>query len=122
MTDTGNNLIRKVVIADGTVTTVAGGYLGLTYDGTGTGAKFTAPRGITTDGTNLYVADTGDNLIRKVVIATGVVTTIAGSAGVAGNTNGTGTAALFNAPRSITTDGTSLYVADFSNGVIRKIQ
>lgn len=120
--DTGNNLIRKIVIADGTVTTVTGGFLGLTYDGTGTGARFTAPRGITTDGTNLYVADTGAHAIRKIVIASGVVTTIAGSYGVAGNANGTGSAATFNAPRSITTDGTSLYVTDFNNGVIRKIQ
>lgn len=120
--DTGNNLIRKVVIATGVVTTVAGGFTGLTYDGTGTGAKFTAPQGITTDGTNLYVADTGAHIIRKIVIASGVVTTIAGSAGVAGNTNGTGTAALFNAPYNIATDGISLYVADFTNGVIRKIQ
>lgn len=120
--DTGNNLIRKVVIADGTVTTVAGGFLGLTYDGTGAGARFTAPQGITTDGTNVYVADTGAHAIRKIVIASGVVTTIAGSYGIAGNTDGTGSAATFNAPRSITTDGTSLYVADYSNGVIRKIQ
>lgn len=120
--DTGNNLIRKVVIADGTVSTVAGGFLGLTYDGTGAGAKFTAPRGITTDGTNLYVADTGAFIIRKIVIATGVVTTIAGSPGVAGNSNGTGSAARFSDPYSITTDGISLYVGDYTNGVIRKIQ
>jgi sugar lactone lactonase YvrE/fibronectin type 3 domain-containing protein len=120
--DTGNNLIRKIVIADGTVSTVAGGYLGLTYDGTGVGAKFTAPRGITTDGINLYVADTGAHIIRKVVIATGVVMTIAGNPAVAGNTNGTGSAALFSSPWSVTTDGTSLYVGDFTNSVIRKVQ
>lgn len=122
VSDTDNNLIRKVLIADGTVTTVAGGFLGLTYDGTGAGAKFTAPRGLTTDGTNLYVADSGAHIIRKVEIATGVVTTIAGSADVVGNTNGMGSDARFNDPRSITTDGTSLFVGDYNNGVIRKIQ
>ncbi|TAJ77323.1 MAG: hypothetical protein EPO42_10270, partial [Gallionellaceae bacterium] len=119
--DTGNNLIRKLLLADNSVTTVAGGFLGLTYDGTATGARFTAPQGITTDGTNLYVADTGAYAIRKIVLTTGVVTTLAGSYGVSGSAVGTGSAALFTVPRGITTDGTSLYVAD-SSGVIFKIQ
>lgn len=120
--DTGNSLIRKVVIANGAVTTLAGGWGGLAYDGTGVRAKFNAPRGITTDGTNLYVADTGNNTIRRVVISTGEVTTIAGSPGVAGKTDGTGAAALFNAPRGIISNGKSLFVTDFGNGVIRKIE
>lgn len=121
--DTGNNLIRKVVIADGTVTTVAGGFLGLTYDGTGAGAKFNAPRGITTDGTNLYVADTGNHTIRKIVIASGVVTTIAGSPGVNTSIDGIGAAAGICAPVDITTDGASLYVREnLTSGGLRKIQ
>src|SRR5437870_8892472 len=53
-------------------------------DGTGQAARFNDPKGITTDGTNLFVADTGNHTIRKIVIATGVVTTIAGVAGQAG--------------------------------------
>lgn len=120
--DTGNNLIRKVVIATGEVTTLAGGYTGLTYDGTGVGAQFKAPMGITTDGKNLYVADSGAHIIRKVVIASGVVTTIAGSANATGNVNGSGSDARFNDPRSITTDGVSLFVSDYNNHVIRRIQ
>ena len=166
--DTGNNVIRKIVISTGAVTTLAGNalgnstipgqiqntYSGLTNDpglgnsggsndGTGTAASFNMPQGITTDGTNLYVADTGNNTIRQIVISTGVVTTLAGSAsggsglpgmlggnsygglptngGGLGYTDGTGAAASFNRPMGITTDGTNLYVADTGDGVIRKI-
>lgn len=119
--DMYNHLIRKVVIATGEVTTLAGiaNRWGST-NGVGTAASFNTPTGITTDGTNLYVADQQNNKIRKIVIATGVVTTLAGS-GVAGWADGTGTAAKFNYPQAITTDGSNLYVADFRNARIRKI-
>jgi hypothetical protein len=120
--DTGNSTIRKIDIASGLVSTLTGsaGTSGST-DGTGTAALFQAPCGITTDGTNLYVADTGNNTIRKVVISTGVVTTLAGSAGVPGSADGTGTAATFNLPFGVTSDGTNLYVADTGNNTIRKV-
>jgi hypothetical protein len=123
--DNGNFNIRKVVIATGVVTTLAGsaGVSGST-DGTGTAAKFNQNyglNGLTTDGTNLYVVDGGNHTIRKVVIATGVVTTIAGSAGVTGTTDGTGTAARFNNPSAVTMDGTNLYVTDAGNQIIRQM-
>jgi sugar lactone lactonase YvrE len=121
--DTGNHTIRKIVIATGVVTTLAGTaspYFGYgSTNGTGTAAKFSGPAGITTDGTNLFVADTGNNAIRKIVIAAGTVTTLAG--GAFGSTDGTGTAALFYSPSGITTDGTNLYVADTLNTTIRKV-
>ena len=116
--DSGNHRIRKIVISTGVVTTVAGNGSGNT-DGTGTAALFNGAEGITTDGTNLYVSDTGNHRIRRIVISTGVVTTIAGNG--AGNTDATGTAALFSNPSGITTDGTNLYVADAVNHRIRKI-
>lgn len=121
--DTGNNTIRKIVIATGVVTTLAGttGTAGHT-DGTGTAAGFSGPYGITTDGTNLYVADTGNSTIRKVVIATGEVSTLAGTAGVVGNTDETGTAASFSGPYGIILKGTSLFVTDTGNNTIRMIQ
>ena len=120
--DRPNHTIRKVVIATGVVTTLAGtaGFAG-SADGTGAAARFYEPFGITTDGTNLYVADTSNNTIRKVVIATGVVTTLAGTAGSSGSTDGTGVAARFHLPYDITTDGTNLYVADSGNNTIRVI-
>jgi len=115
-----NNRINKIVIATGVVTTLAGSTASGSADGTGTAASFNAPFGLASDGTNLYVADTSNNMIRKIVIATGVVTTLAGST-TSGSADGTGTAASFNGPAGVATDGTNLYVADTSNNMIRKI-
>ena len=120
VTDSNNNAIRKIVISTGVVTTLAGSTSSGSTDGTGTSARFDHPIGITSDGTNLYVAANKNHNIRKIVIATGVVTTIAGSTS-SGSTNGTGTSARFNYPRGITTDGTNLYVSDSYNHKIRKI-
>ena len=61
-----NHLIRKIVISTGAVTTLAGTGSSGSANGTGTSASFNYPSGITTDGTNLYVADMGNNLIRKI--------------------------------------------------------
>jgi DNA-binding beta-propeller fold protein YncE len=120
VTDRFNNEIRKIVIATGVVSTIAGSTTSGYADGTGTAASFYVPEGITCDGTNLYVADTANHEIRKIVIATGVVTTLAGST-IMGSVDGTGSAASFCKPYGITTDGTSLYVADTYNNEIRKI-
>jgi DNA-binding beta-propeller fold protein YncE len=122
VTDYVNSTIRKIVISTLAVTTIAGsaGANG-SADGTGTAATFNYPTGITTDGTNLYVADTYNSTIREIAISTGAVTTVAGSAGTNGSADGTGTAATFNYPTDITTDGTNLYVADNGNNTIRKI-
>ncbi len=122
--DRSNHLIRKIVISTGAVTTVAGTGSSGSANGTGTSASFYQPNRITTDGTNLYVAEYGNHLIRQIVISTGVVTTVAGIAGDAdgGSANGTGTSASFSFPYGITTDGTNLYVADMSNNLIRQIE
>lgn len=114
--DTNTGKISKIVIATGVVTTLAGSGVSGTLDGIGTAASFNGLAGITTDGTNLYVSNL--YTIRKIVITTGVVTTLAGS-GVAGSQDGTGTSAQIYYPGSITTDGSNLYVND--NNGIRKI-
>ena len=119
--DYGNHLIRKIVISTGAVTTVAGtGSSGSTDNTTGTSASFNYPSGITTDGTNLYVADQDNHLIRNIVISTGVVTIVAGT-GSSGSANGTGTSSSFYQPNMITTDGTNLYVAEYGSHLIRQI-
>jgi hypothetical protein len=112
--------IRQIVISTGVVTTVAGSGSSGSVNGTGTAASFNNALDITTDGTNLYVADGSNNLIRQIVISTGVVTTLAGS-GSGSSSNGTGTAASFNRPWGITTDGTNLYVSEFNSHNIRQI-
>jgi hypothetical protein len=120
--DQDNHTIRKVVVATGAVTTIAGraGKRGA-RNGRGGAARFDHPNGITTDGMNLFVADSYNHTIRKVVIATGAVTTIAGRAGKRGFRNGRGGAARFDYPNGITTDGINLYVVDFHNYAIRKV-
>jgi sugar lactone lactonase YvrE len=118
--DTGNNLIRKID-ASGNVTTFAGSGVQGSSNGQGTAASFNAPRGIIVDGSgNLYVADSGNNLIRK-IDSSGNVTTIAG-AGAQGSANGQGTAASFNDPEGLARDASgNIYVTDTNNNLIRKI-
>lgn len=120
--DANNNTIRKITASTGAVTTFAGvaGAPGST-DGTGTASRFKHPDGITSDGTYLYVADTGNNTIRQIVISTQVVTTLAGVAGAVGSADGTGTAARFNYPTGVAANGGYLYVADTDNHTIRKV-
>jgi hypothetical protein len=118
--DTNNHKIRKITPA-GVVSTFAGSGSQGNTDGTGTAASFRFPRGIAIDSSdNLYVVDVGNHTVRKITPA-GVVTTFAGS-GSSGSTDGTGTAASFNAPNEITIDSSgNLFVADTNNNKIRKI-
>jgi hypothetical protein len=120
--DNANSLIRKITPA-GAVTTLAGtaGIIG-SADGTGTAASFNGPTGIATDSAgNVYVADTSNNTIRKITPA-GVVTTLAGTAGVTGHADGAGAAASFNHPTGIATDSAAnVYVVDTNNNTIRMI-
>lgn len=116
----GTHRIYKIDIASGVVSTLAGSGTAASTDGTGTAASFNLPAGITTDGTNLYVAELSGYKIRKVVIATGVVTTLAGS-GVFGSVDGTGTAASFGSIYGMTTDGVNLYIPEFSSNKLRKL-
>lgn len=119
---TDRSTIRKIEISTGMVSTIAGNpnSTGST-DGIGLEARFSSPRGITTDGTNLYVVDSYYGLIRKIVISTGVVTTIAGNDEHSVSVDGIGEAARFYLPFGITTDGTHLYVTEPYSHIIRKI-
>ena len=90
-------------------------------DGIGTNARFYRPVEIVSDGINLYIADSGNHTIRKIVIATGEVSTLAGSPCEIGSADGIGTAASFNFPEDITTDGSYLFLSDLNNHTIRKI-
>jgi sugar lactone lactonase YvrE len=120
--DGGDHTIRKVA-AGGVVTTFAGssGQPGST-DGSGSSARFLYPYAIAVDASgNVYVADSGNQNIRGISPG-GNVYTIAGTAGVAGSTDGTGVAALFNLPQGITVDAAgNIYVSDTNNSTIRKI-
>jgi len=117
--DTGNHTIRKITPAS-EVTTLAGSAgLSGSADGTGSAARFKNPIGVAVDNAgNVYVGDRDNHTVRMITPA-GEVTTLAGSAGLSGSADGTGSAARFNYPYSVAVDsGTNLYVADFSNNTI----
>jgi len=118
--DSGNDLIRKISPA-GKVTTLAGNGSQGSVNGSDTAASFFSPRGVTLDASgNVYVADWGNHMIRK-VSPSGDVTTFAGS-GLQGFANGPDTSATFNFPQGIAIDAAdNLYIGDSGNELIRKI-
>ena len=118
--DAGNHRIRKITSA-GVVSTLAGSGSAAYADGTGTGASFSGPAGVSVDSAgNVFVADTGNHRIRKVTSA-GVVSTLAGS-GSAAYADGTGTAASFSGPAGVSVDSAgNVFVADTGNHRIRKV-
>jgi gliding motility-associated-like protein len=117
--DTYSYQIRKITPA-GLVSTIAGIGRPGNINGPGADATFNLPENLVAYGGNVYVADTYNQLIRK-IDATGLVTTFAGS-GAAGNTDGPAASASFNLPNGVTFDtGGNLYVVDPTSNKIRKI-
>ncbi|OAM90502.1 hypothetical protein AW736_07605 [Termitidicoccus mucosus] len=124
--DTGNSTIRKIVIATGAVTTLAGspGAPG-SSDGPLVSARFDMPTGLAIDtaAAHLHIADTGNSTIRRLILSTGVVETLAGVPGQTGMADGTRANARFNTPQALATDAAgNLYVADTGNDILRKIE
>jgi sugar lactone lactonase YvrE len=118
--DYGNNKIRKIT-PDGVVSTLAGNGNQGSINGPGNLATFNGPTGVAVDGSgNVYVADQNNNQIR-VITATGIVSTLAGSDST-GTQDGLGALAYFFAPSSVATDANgNVYVADAGNNLIRMI-
>jgi sugar lactone lactonase YvrE len=123
--DSGNNVVRRVDAATGTITTVAGtGAGGFRGDGgPATSALLRKPRGVALDGDGiLYVADSGNHRIRRVDLATGTIRTVAGSTMGFSGDGGPASAAHFNNPRGLTVDSAGrLIIADSFNSVLRVI-
>jgi serine/threonine protein kinase, bacterial len=120
--DANNQRIRKIS-PQGVVSTLAGSGTRGWADGAAIAASFDSPQGVAVDSQgNVYVADTGNNVIRKISTA-GVVTTIAGDqTQIGGYADGVGSAAQFNFPFDIAVDASgTLYVADWGNFRIRRI-
>ena len=119
--DTWNDVIRKISPA-GVVSTVAGvaGEPGIS-DGTGAGARFYHPTGLTrTPDGNFYVVDSLNDTIRELT-PSGVVTTIAGAPGVQGGEDGTDTQVRFYKPTSVTYWAPYYYLVDQFNNTIRSM-
>jgi sugar lactone lactonase YvrE len=125
---TSDQAVRRVTPA-GVVTTFAGGgpsggVLFPSMDGVGTVAQFRNPLGIALDARNgfLYVADSSNSTIRKIEVATALVSTFAGFAGQFGHDDGTGSAARFSSPTGVAVDASgNVFVADSGNFTVRKI-
>ncbi len=131
--DAGNHVVRKVVLSSGIITTVAGNFLaGPGYSGDGgpaTIAEFGTPSGLVCDtANNLYISDQADNVVRRLFRKTGVIRTIVGtgygmpnSGGFSGD-GGLATAAELYNPMGLAFDIFSdLFIADYSNHVIRRL-
>jgi sugar lactone lactonase YvrE len=124
--DTGNHRIRRIDAATAIITTVAGnGTQGFSSDGTlATSASIDSPAGIALDATgDIYLADTHNQRIRRIDAVTGVITTVAGTGQLAfaGDGSAASTAAIA-LPHGITVDSAgNLYLSDFGNQRIRRI-
>ncbi|GEM_PF-380356 len=117
--DTGNHRVRRIG-TNGSVSTVGGnGKPGL-KDGAGPLVQFNAPRGVSQDGKgHIFVADTGNNAIRR--ITGSLIITVAGN-GTAGSVDGKGSAARFKGPYAVAaTPGGNVYVADTGNHRVRRV-
>lgn len=121
VTEVTGNKVSKVDIMTGAVTVLAGSGSAGSVDGTGASATFNQPRGIDVDADGVvYVADYGNNKIRKIT-PEGVVTTVAGT-GTNVTTDGIGELAAFRVPAGVTLDGLgNLYVCDAASQLIRKV-
>lgn len=129
--DTNNHTIRAIdlTVSPANVTTLAGtaDSAGST-DATGAAARFNFPVAVAFDGTNLFVADSTNHSIRRIIVSTAVVSTLAGPDGSTGNVPGTagfvdatGAAARFNVPFALAVDNTRVFVADRNNHRVRVI-
>jgi len=120
--DTYSQRIRKLVISTGEVTTIAGSDIGFA-DGTGAAANFYLPTGVALDSSgNIYVTDSYNYRIRKVVISTGEVTTIAGNGNQGFDDGEAINTATFTYPGAIAVDSSdNIFVSESNNTMIRKI-
>ncbi|HEX6430619.1 MAG TPA: T9SS type A sorting domain-containing protein [Niastella sp.] len=134
VTDTSGNFyfiengmaVRKVNIATGIITHVAGG-IQYGYSGDGgpaTSALFNRANALALDKAgNLYISDRDNHVIRKISAATGIITTVAGSgtAGLSGD-SGLATSATLNQPSGVAVDRSgNIYIADRYNSLIRRV-
>jgi sugar lactone lactonase YvrE len=124
--DTNNNRVRWIQKSTGYIYTLAGtgttGYSG--NGGSAAAALLSIPNGVAVDGSgNLFIADTGNGSIRKVILSTNIISTVAGKGlgGFSGD-GGLATSAKMSSPQAVAVDSNgNLYIADTGNYRIRKV-
>ena len=124
ITDSDNHVVRKINTL-GIISTIAGtGVSGYNGDGTATSAQLNTPKGVWVDSSgNVFIADTGNHLVRKVNVS-GMISTVAGVASTSGTTGdgGAATSATMTSPNGLFgTPNGDLYIADWGNHAIRKL-
>jgi sugar lactone lactonase YvrE len=121
--DSGNAVIRAVSLARSTVATYAGSRSYGADNGAGPAARFAGPQGIAVGAHEIFVADTGNDTIRKVALPSCEVSTLAGAAGTAGTADGSLSEARFDQPQGLALDAAeeTLFVADTHSRHIRRI-
>jgi sugar lactone lactonase YvrE len=132
--DGAANVVRKIDRTSGVITTVAGKFLGFNIidptpskgdGGPATGAHLNTPYGVAVDAAgNIYISDTGNNVVRKVTASTGIIATVAGNPNAFGykGDGGLATAAELYGPYDVAVDkDDNIYVVESQNAIIRKI-
>ena len=124
--DAGNNSIRYINASTGVITTIAGtGVAGYSGDGgQATAAELNTPAGVAVDASgNVYICDQLNERVRKITVATGVITTVAGNGTAGYVTDGVAaTATEINRPYCVAFDASgNFYIADRSNDRVRKV-
>lgn len=126
ISDTNNNIVRKVTVANGNIQTIAGNGIG-GYSGDGGAAiyaELNIPKGLYVDSSgNVFIADSGNALIREVVALNGTIHSFAGDGtlGLSGDGSSPIDASL-NSPTGVALDGVGdIYIADSKNNVVREV-
>ncbi|HLW99517.1 MAG TPA: choice-of-anchor D domain-containing protein [Candidatus Acidoferrales bacterium] len=126
ISDTGNSFVRLVTALDGRIhQDVGNGTLSFSGDSfAATSASLSSPNGVAVNGVgDIFIADTNNNVIRRVLNSTGIIQTVAGigTAGIGGN-NGLATSALLNGPSGVFVDGLgNFFIADTNNNEVREV-
>jgi len=120
VSDSSNHTIRKIDLTTKEVTTIAGGVtVAGAVDGVGTAARFSYPRGLAIAGDELYIADAGNHVVRRLTLSTGAVVRLAGTFGGTG-TNSASATELYS-PIGLLVDGANLYIADSGGNTVRRV-
>ena len=124
--DRSNHRLRKVTISTGIITKLAGtGFESNSGDGgAATSAGLEMPTAVSLDSSgNIYIADTYNYVIRKITVATGIITRFAGGNGYSGGDGGAATSAGLDGPYGVIVDTTNdyVYIAAYTNHLVRKV-